>query len=38
MKVFKFGGATVKDATAMLQVVEILNKYPTDNLVVIVSA
>jgi len=38
MKVFKFGGATVKDAIAMQQVVEILNKFSTDNLVVIVSA
>jgi len=38
MKVFKFGGATVKDATAMQQVVEILNKFSTDNLVVVVSA
>jgi len=37
MKVFKFGGASVKDASSVLNVAEILNLY-TDDLVVVVSA
>ncbi len=38
MKVFKFGGASVKDAKAVLNVAGILSKYPDDNLCVIFSA
>ncbi len=37
MKVFKFGGASVKDASSVLNVAEIINLY-TEDLVVIVSA
>ena len=37
MKVFKFGGASVKDASSVLNVAEIINLY-TDDLVVVVSA
>lgn len=37
MKVFKFGGASVKDASSVLNVAEIINLYSED-LVVIVSA
>lgn len=37
-KVFKFGGASVKDAAAVKNVANILNLYPNDNLVVIISA
>lgn len=37
MKVFKFGGASVKDASSVLNVAEIINLYP-DDLVVVVSA
>lgn len=38
MKVFKFGGASVKDAEAVKNTVSILQKFPEDNLVVVVSA
>lgn len=38
MKVFKFGGASVKDADAVRNVASILKKYDNDNLVVVVSA
>lgn len=38
MKVFKFGGASVKDADAVRNVAKILNIYNQDNLVVVVSA
>lgn len=38
IKVFKFGGASVKDADAVKNVAEILNLYPNDKLVVIISA
>jgi aspartokinase len=38
MKVFKFGGASVKDATAVKNVASILAGYPADHLVVVVSA
>lgn len=38
MKVFKFGGASVKDAGAVENLVSILNRYPEDRLVVVVSA
>jgi len=37
MKVFKFGGASVKDADAVRNIALILRKY-TDNLVVVISA
>ena len=37
MKVFKFGGASVKDASSVLNVAEIINLY-RDDLVVVVSA
>lgn len=37
MKVFKFGGASVKDASSVLNVAEIINLY-SDDLVVVVSA
>jgi aspartate kinase len=38
MKVFKFGGASVKDAAAVLNVALILKRYSHDNLLVVVSA
>lgn len=38
MKVFKFGGASVKDATAVKNVTSILKLYPADSLAVVVSA
>jgi len=38
MKVFKFGGASVKDANAVINVAGILAKYPNDNLCVVFSA
>ncbi len=38
MKVFKFGGASVKDATAVKNVASILAGYPADHLIVVVSA
>jgi aspartate kinase len=38
MKVFKFGGASVKDAEGVRNVVSILSRYKNDNLVVVVSA
>lgn len=38
MKVFKFGGASVKDAEAVRNVAAILKGYPTENLVVVISA
>ena len=37
-KVFKFGGASVKDAEAIRNVVGIMKNYPSDKLVVVVSA
>ena len=37
MKVFKFGGASVKDAESVRNIASILNKY-SDNLVVVISA
>ncbi len=37
-KVFKFGGASVKNADGVIQVVKILNQSQQDNLVVVVSA
>ncbi len=38
MKVFKFGGASVKDAAAVQNVVKILERFKNDKLVVVVSA
>lgn len=38
MKVFKFGGASVKDAAAVKNVTKILSGFSTDKLVVVVSA
>ena len=38
MKVFKFGGASVKDAASVKNVAEIMKTYADDQLVVIVSA
>jgi aspartate kinase len=38
MKVFKFGGASVKDAQGVKNVGAILKKYPNDKIVVVVSA
>jgi len=38
MKVFKFGGASVKDAEAVKNVATILKQYPNENIVVVVSA
>lgn len=38
MKVFKFGGASVKDAEAVKNVANILKKYPSDKILVVVSA
>lgn len=37
-KVFKFGGASVKDAVAIENLHEILRRYPDDRLVVVISA
>ncbi len=38
MKVFKFGGASVKDANAVKNVAAILNRFPKENILVVVSA
>jgi aspartate kinase len=38
MKVFKFGGASVKDAKAVRNVAEILKLFPAENIIVVVSA
>lgn len=38
MKVFKFGGASVKDASSILNMSSILRKYRDDSLLVVVSA
>lgn len=38
MKVFKFGGASVKDANAVKNVATILQLFPTESIVVVVSA
>jgi aspartate kinase len=38
MKVFKFGGASVKDADSIRNVAHILNNYANDKLIVVVSA
>lgn len=38
MKVFKFGGASVKDAAAVKNVAGILGRFPGENIIVVVSA
>jgi aspartate kinase len=38
MLVFKFGGASVKSAEAVRNIVEILQRYKEDKIVVVVSA
>jgi aspartate kinase len=38
MKVFKFGGASVKDAAGVRNVAEILAKYANENVLVVISA
>ena len=38
MKVFKFGGASVKDAEAVKNVAEILQQYKEESILVVVSA
>ena len=38
MKVFKFGGASVRHAAAIRQVASIIESYRKDNLLVVVSA
>lgn len=38
MKVFKFGGASVKDAASVKNVLDILKRYPEDYLLVVISA
>lgn len=38
LRVFKFGGASVKDAQAIKNVVEILRTVENENLVIVISA
>ncbi len=38
MKIFKFGGASIKDATGVKNVANILQSEGTDNTVVVISA
>ena len=38
IKVFKFGGASVKDAAAVRNVGEILKKYSNEKIIIVVSA
>ena len=38
MKVFKFGGASIKDAPSIKNILDIISKYEKDNLVIVVSA
>jgi aspartate kinase len=38
MKVFKFGGASVKNADAVKNIITILERFPNDKLVVVISA
>ena len=38
MKVFKFGGASIKDAPSIKNILEIISKYENDTLVIVVSA
>lgn len=38
MKVFKFGGASVKSADAVKNIGDVLSRYPADDLIVVISA
>ena len=38
MKVFKFGGASVKDAAGVRNVAKVLSHFPDDDLLIVVSA
>ncbi len=38
MQVFKFGGASVKDAEGVKNLAQIVKKYPTNNLLIVISA
>ncbi len=38
MKVFKFGGASVKDVDSVKNVATIINKFPNENLIIVISA
>ena len=38
MKVFKFGGASVKSADAVKNIVDIVERYPDDDLIIVISA
>ena len=38
MKVFKFGGASIKDAASIKNILEIISNYSNDNLLIVVSA
>jgi aspartate kinase len=38
MKVFKFGGASVKSADAVKNIIAILGRFPSENLVIVISA
>ncbi len=38
MKIFKFGGASLKDADSVRNVVSVLKKFPSENIIVVVSA
>ena len=38
MKVFKFGGASVKDATAVRNVSSVIKRFPGENIIVVISA
>src|ERR1051325_2370896 len=38
MKVFKFGGASVKDADSVRNVASVLKRYPNENLIIVISA
>ena len=38
LKVFKFGGASVKDAASIKNVLDIVKRYDNDQLVIVVSA
>lgn len=38
MKVFKFGGASVKDANAVKNVATVLKRFPNENIIVVISA
>ena len=38
MKVFKFGGASVKDAESVRNVASVLKRFPNENIIVVISA